>query len=137
MFKPTTFNSSAKGLGKILGELEAHILEALWQESPVSVGAVRKSVEASYKPISYNAVMTVLNRLIPKKLVKKKKVDGVFRYAPVQSKEALEQSVAGSMLGALVNDPALFAAAKFDGLAESVDKDTLAKLKAFIDQAER
>ena len=136
MFIPTTFHSSGNGLGKVLGELEAHILEALWQTEPATVSTVRNILEKSYKLISYNAVMTVLNRLVDKKLIKKAKIDGVFHYKTAHTKATLEKSVASSMLTALVKDTELFGVAKFDSLAESVDKKTLQKLRKFLDSVD-
>lgn len=133
MYTPTTFHCSGDGVGKVLGELEAHILDALWQSAPETVSGVKKTLEAQYKPISYNAVMTVLNRLVDKRLVSKEKIEGVFHYQATQTKASLEQSVAASMLSALVTDNALFGIAKFDSLADGIDKQTLKKLRNFLD----
>lgn len=136
MYTPTTFHSTGCGLGKVLGELEAHILDALWQSQPATVSVVKTILETTYKPISYNAVMTVLNRLVEKKLIKKTKMNGVFHYKAVHTKAAMEKSVASSMLTALVKDTELFGVAKFDSLAESVDKKTLQKLREFLDSVD-
>ncbi|MCL6606331.1 MAG: BlaI/MecI/CopY family transcriptional regulator [Paenibacillus sp.] len=82
-------NLEGVGLNRFFGSLEAQIMDIIWANSSVTT----KQVQSLLKEVlSYNAVMTVMNRLIEKGHLKKNTVGkGRFRqsyFESVQSKEA-------------------------------------------------
>jgi predicted transcriptional regulator len=77
--------------------------------------------------------MTVMNRLEAKKILTKKKIDGMYQYCATQSREAFLVSVTQTLLSSVVNDPSLFSVARFSEVGEKFDKKTIEKLKKFID----
>lgn len=129
MFKPKTFNLNQKGSAKVLGEAESSIMEFIWDEKEASVRQVRDGISKKYKELSFNAVMTIMNRLVEKGLLKKKSHEGVFCYSAAVTRKDFAVSVTKDMISALLKDPALFGAASFTEVSEGLDAETRAKLK--------
>lgn len=93
------FNVNEEGLNRFFGPLEAKIMGIIWSSEESSIKEVQ-TILSGESPISFNAVMTVMNRLIEKGHLKKHtKGKGRGRasyYQPMQSKEQflLEQTKA-------------------------------------------
>lgn len=83
-------NVSEEGLNRFFGPLEARIMNIIWSSGTASIKKVREML-CEDQPISFNAVMTVLNRLLEKGHLKKTtKGKGRTRtssYEAVQTKE--------------------------------------------------
>lgn len=92
-------NVNEEGLNRFFGPLEAKIMNVLWLSDGMSIKDVQSIVNEE-SPISFNAVMTVMNRLLDKGHLKKTTTGkGRARnslFVPVQSKEQflLEQTKA-------------------------------------------
>lgn len=84
------FNVSEEGLNRFFGPLEARIMEIIWSSKPLSIKDVHTVLNAE-TPISFNAVMTVMNRLQEKGHLKRtasgKGRGRVAFYEALQSKE--------------------------------------------------
>jgi predicted transcriptional regulator len=68
--------------------LELLCLRALWHLQEGSVKDVRKVVTAS-RPLAYTTIMTVLERLVKKSKLSRRKVGRAFLYAPQASRDAM------------------------------------------------
>jgi BlaI family penicillinase repressor len=68
--------------------LELLCLRALWQLQEGSVKDVRKVVTIS-RPLAYTTIMTVLERLVKKSKLSRRKVGRAFLYAPQASRDAM------------------------------------------------
>lgn len=132
IFKAKTIHLKGKGFKKVLGEVEAEILEILWKNSPLSVRQVRDGLAHNGRDLSFNAVMTIMNRLVDKSLLNKKEKAKMFCYAPTVSREAFSKSVAKDILSAVLKDSTFLSAAGLTDLADELDKDTLKRLRQFI-----
>lgn len=64
------FKYDEVGLNRFFGPLEANIMEYLWDKDEQSIKAVQQSLELD-KPINFNTVMTVMNRLVEKGILEK------------------------------------------------------------------
>ncbi|MDM5212414.1 BlaI/MecI/CopY family transcriptional regulator [Peribacillus sp. NJ4] len=85
------FKYDEVGLNRFFGPLEANIMEYLWDENEQSIKAVQQSLELD-KPINFNTVMTVMNRLVEKGILEKRSEGRLSLFRPVQSKaEFLEE----------------------------------------------
>lgn len=85
------FKYDEVGLNRFFGPLEASIMEYLWDKNEQSIKAVRQSLELE-KPINFNTVMTVMNRLVEKGILEKWSEGRLSLFRPVQSKaEFLEE----------------------------------------------
>lgn len=70
--------------------LELLCLNALWTLEQASVKQVREAVSAS-RALAYTTVMTVLDRLVRRGLISRRKFGRAFVYAPVVSRDALRR----------------------------------------------
>ncbi|PIR77234.1 MAG: hypothetical protein COU30_03595 [Candidatus Magasanikbacteria bacterium CG10_big_fil_rev_8_21_14_0_10_38_6] len=131
-FSPHSVSTDAKGIEKVLGELESHILRAVWKLKMAKVRDVKDEVEKTYKSISFNAVMTVMNRMLAKGILIKEKKDGVFMYTALMAEFDFKKGIIRSMLSALISDRSLFSAAYFADLKENMDEKSLEKLRKFL-----
>lgn len=83
-------NVDEQGLNRFFGPLEAKIMDILWSSSPLSIREVQ-SILTQETPITINAVMTVMNRLVEKGHLTKATVGTgrarVAKFTPLQTKE--------------------------------------------------
>ncbi|MGA7401951.1 MAG: BlaI/MecI/CopY family transcriptional regulator [Candidatus Sulfotelmatobacter sp.] len=75
-----------------LGPLEQRMLEALWARGNATV---RELVEDPCQDLAYTTVMTTLDRLFKKGLLKRTEEGRAFRYAARFSREELHREAAG------------------------------------------
>ncbi|MFH0829203.1 MAG: BlaI/MecI/CopY family transcriptional regulator [Candidatus Kerfeldbacteria bacterium] len=69
----------------LLGDLERAIMEAVWSRSDVTVRDVIGELKGSRRS-AYTTVMTVMNRLVKKGLLRRKQRGTSFRYSAIQTK---------------------------------------------------
>ena len=132
IFKPKNIRLDEQGMEKFLGELEAKIMECVWQNSRVTVREVRDTLASRAKDISFNAIMTIMNRLVEKGLLKKGQRQGIYSYEPLMSKQKFSRVMAKDIISSVLRDPILFSAASFSDVAKDLDKNILRKLKLFL-----
>jgi predicted transcriptional regulator len=90
-------------------ELELAILKLLWQKAPQTVDEVREGLAAAGRELAYSSVITIMNIMVRKKYLQRKKRGRAFEYRPVVE----GQAVSRSMLTHLVDRV-------FDGSAQAV-----------------
>ena len=122
------FNLEGSGLTRVLGELEARIMEAVWRlGSPTGT----EICEALGPGSHYKTVLTVANRLVEKgQLLREPTGDRAFRYRAAESREAFLGRVSASVASGLVGDFGTHALAQLVRAAEAVDP-------AYLDELER
>lgn len=93
-----------------LGDLEREVMAHLWDaEGPLTVRQVHEHL-SGVRPLAYTTVMTVLDRLAKKGVVRQERADRAYRYAPVQSREEMTAALMLDALGATPHGPARDAA---------------------------
>ena len=122
------------GLSKVLGFLEAEVMDAVWSGGELTVRGVRETLKRK-KAYSFNTVMTVMNRLVDKKLLKKRSVDGSFAYQAAVRKDTFLHEVTRSVVSAIVRDGSLFQMAGFAEAIRGCSEDDLRQLKRLIEEA--
>lgn len=94
-----------EGLNRFFGPLEAQIMEIVWDHHKVTTKEVQSRLP---EDLSYNAVMTVLNRLIDKGHLKKVTLGkGRARqsyFEPVQEKEEFIAEQTKTVAAGLIQD---------------------------------
>lgn len=127
-----TVRLSAEGMAKVLGDLEARVLQIVWAlDKPVSARVVHARV-AKRHPVSPLTVITVLNRLVAKKILAREKQDDLLHYRALMSEEAFRAHVSRRVVeGVLSFGPDAVAASLVDVLAER-DPERLAELGRLI-----
>lgn len=122
------FNLSGRGLSRVLGELEARIMEAVWQ---LGAPTGREICETLGPGAHYKTVLTVTNRLVDKGVLTREPAHGrAFRYRAAEERDAFLRRIAGSVSSGLVGDFGRPALAQFVQAAEDVDP-------AYLDELER
>lgn len=132
-----TVRLSADGLAKVLGALEARVLPAVWAlREPVPARAVYERVIAEH-PVAPLTVITVLNKLVTKRVVDRRKIDDLLHYAArLTEAEFMAHASRRVVEGILSFDPDAMAASLVDVLAER-DPEQLAELARLIRRRRR
>jgi predicted transcriptional regulator len=89
-----------RNLQGLLGPLEQRLLEALWTRGS---GTVRELLDDGHCELAYTTVMTTLDRLYKKNLLRRKAEGRAFRYSPCFSREELHREVAGEAFRQLLD----------------------------------
>lgn len=130
LFRPQRVNLASRGIRKIFGDCETMILGILWEGTPLPVRDVQRELKRHKHAVSFNATMTVLNRLVEKGMVKKHKSGGVFLYAPILERAVFLDAARRDILRSMVRDRELFSAAAFVDVLEDLSaKDRAALMK--------
>lgn len=127
-----TFRLSASGVAKVLGDLETLVLQTVWGlDTPSTARQVHEKV-VEIHDVQLHTVITVLNKLVSKRLLTRSKVDNLLHYqASVTEKELMSHASRKAVEGVLALSPNLVAASFVDVLAEQ-DLDQLAELGELI-----
>ncbi|MCL4545006.1 MAG: BlaI/MecI/CopY family transcriptional regulator [Chloroflexi bacterium] len=99
-----TFRPDRPGVRKVLGDLEAEIMELIWAR-PVGQGTtVREVFEALYerRRLAYTTVMNTMTRLARKRLLRAEKADQAYVYFPNFTQEEFIARFVGRILEDLV-----------------------------------
>jgi predicted transcriptional regulator len=123
-----TVRLSAEGLAKVLGDLEARVMRVVWRLGrPAPARVVHEHVAAEH-PVAVHTVITVLNKLVSKGLLARRKQADVFHYeARMSEAEFLAHASRRVVEGILSLGPDAVAASFVDVLAER-DPQRLAEL---------
>jgi predicted transcriptional regulator len=89
---------------KNIGPLEHKILEILWDKKQATAREITYSLEELGERKAYSTVRTIIKRIVDKKIIAER-LDSdrrTFIYTPLLSKEELEKTIVGSVLGELL-----------------------------------
>jgi len=113
-------------------------MEALWKRSPLAVREVCKLLPCDHEP-AYTTVMTTLDRLFKKGLLKRHKDGIAFIYEPAMSRDdyrrrVLEGTISNLTARTADSDHVL---AAFVEAAADIDESNLTRLEALIAERRR
>ncbi|MCB1041354.1 MAG: BlaI/MecI/CopY family transcriptional regulator [Acidobacteria bacterium] len=111
------FKTGKKGQPQILGELEAQVMDLIWDHGPQTVRQVHRSLSAQ-RDLAYTTVMTVMTRLAEKEVLAKHKQGNAFLYRAVQDKNTFQQDSARRIFTSLMKG---FGGAVVQPLVDSLD----------------
>lgn len=106
------------GLDRVLGPLEAQIMDLLWAKGESTIRDVWESLILR-REIAFNTVMTVMNRLTQKGLLQRQGGQGSYRYRPAQAREVFIEQITQKVAGGLLKD---FGATALIGFVNSLDE---------------
>lgn len=131
---PSAVRLSAEGVGKVLGDLEARIMQALWAlKRPVPARAVHERVVRDHR-VELLTIVTVLNKLVTKGLLDRSRENNLLHYRPVYTHEEFTNLASRRVVeGILSLGPAAVSASLVDVLAKR-DPDQLAELGRLVRQ---
>jgi len=122
------FNRDGSGLSRVLGALQAPIMEAVWQ---LGTPTGKEICAALGSDANYKTVLTVANRLVDKGLLMREPAGGrAFRYRAVEERDAFLSRIAGNVASGLLGNFGRPALAQFVHAAEEIDP-------AYLDELER
>jgi len=128
----TTVRLGADGIAKVLGDLEARVLETLWRLArPTTARATHDEVIKDHD-VAMLTVVTVLNKLVVKGLLRRRKMKDVFHYEATLSRDEFLARTSRQMVeGILAFGPEAVAVSFIDVLAEQ-DPERLEELARLV-----
>src|SRR5660398_229533 len=117
-------NTGNEGLGQVLGDLEAEIMECMWDLGSASVRRVHECLQED-RNIAYTTVMTVMTRLAEKGLLDRMQEGRAYIYSPVQSRDAFCTGVIKNVMTGLLGQTGRPVLAHF---VENLDGEDAAEL---------
>jgi predicted transcriptional regulator len=120
-----TFSKAAR----VLGELETRVMDLLWEEHPLSV---RTACERLGGDHAYTTIMTTMDRLHKKRLLRRTKAGNAFIYEPSMDRAEYQKRVVEAALTPLLEQGAAPVLAAFVEVAADLDEENLTKLEGLI-----
>lgn len=130
------FKPGKSGLGKVLGELEAEVMEVVWETGLCSVREVYEKLLLRRK-IAYTTVMTIMSRLVEKKLLLREKEGAAFLYRPSLSREQFNREVSSAVIAGLLDGFGRDVFAQLVDQADKADPGALAELERLIAERQK
>lgn len=129
-----TVRLSAEGLAKVLGDLEARVMQAVWRlAEPAPARAVHDLVAKKHR-VALLTVVTVLNKLVAKGLLVREKRDDLLHYEARMTEDAFMAHASRRVVeGILSLDSQAVAASLVDVLAEA-SPEQLAELGRLVQE---
>lgn len=130
------FRLKEHGLERVLGGIEAAVMEIFWsRDEPCSIAEVRAAL-APDRPLSFNAVMTVMNNLVAKGCLDRSRADDArsYRYRARVSREAFVGQVTREVAQGLVRDFGPLAVTQFLDVLREEDPASLQRLRQWLEQ---
>lgn len=132
--KMNKFNYQGRGLERFFGPLEAKVMDVIWSRlGAVTIKEVNAKISED-KPMSFNTIMTVMNRLVDKGILQKKLQGKSYVYSPVLTKEQFLEEQSKELSYDLVKEFGSRAVAHMIDAMEQVDPDLLDQLEKQIKQ---
>lgn len=104
-------------------------MDVLWAESPISVRTACERLRGDH---AYTTIMTTLDRLHKKKLLRRKKDGNAFLYEPAMDRSEYQRRVVEAALTPLLERGAAPVLAAFVEVAADLDEKHLAQLERLI-----
>lgn len=121
---------------KILGHLEQEILESLWVRAEASGKEIFDSIRAT-RDIALTTVLTVLERLTRKGLVRKIKGESVYLFRPEYTKDEFARKASADVFKGIISISASGASASFVDMLAHEHPLELERLAALIDSKKK
>ncbi len=127
-----TVRLSADGLAKVLGDLESRVMRAIWAIGrPAPARVVHGRIVRSH-PVASLTVITVLNKLVAKGLLRREKRDELLHFSATMSEDEFRAQASRRVVeGILSLGPEAVTSSFVDVLAER-DLEQLAKLGRLV-----
>lgn len=127
-----TFRPGKKGIHQIMGELEEEVMDFLWERKRATVKDVFETL-SSRKKIAYTTIITVMNRLAEKNILRREKTGKFFIFEPIYNREQYKEIVSEMVVRGLREIDGKKALAAFvDSFSE--DPEELKLLEKLIEE---
>lgn len=129
----TVFRPDRPGIRKVLGDLEADVMELIWAQPGGQGTTVRHIFEILYEQrrIAYTTVMNTMARLARKKLLRVEKREQAYLYYANFTREQFVSRFVGKILEDLLVS---FAGPASEAGAPVLDPETAARARELLDE---
>lgn len=122
----------AKQTFQPLGELEQAVMDIVWSHFPTTARDVCDRMTGRWER-AYTTIMTTMDRLHRKGLVRREKEGLAWRYEPALSKASFEKALADGLATNILETHGETALAAFVDAAAEVDDTLLERLRQLIE----
>lgn len=132
----SVFRPDRPGIRKVLGDLEAEIMELVW-ERPAGTGiTVRDIFEVLYerRKLAYTTAMNTMTRLAKKQLLRVEKQDLAYIYYPTLTQQEFISRFVGRILEDLLVN---FSGTTMESLSALAKGDEATQARALLDEIAR
>ena len=105
-------------------------METIWV---LQTPSVQEVVDSLGNEANYKTIMTVMNRLVDKGLLRRRKVSRAYQYSAVESRAELEQRLSHELFAGVLSDFGPNVIAQFVDVVEASDKARLIELAKLIE----
>ena len=127
------FRTRGRGLTRVLGSLEAEVMEEVWRQGETTIRRVWDAL-AKRRPIAFNTVMTVMNRLADKGVLARRGHSGGYRFEARETRDAFMAKISHDIAHGLIRDFGDYAVAQFVTALRDADPAKLEKLRRALAQ---
>ena len=117
-------------------ELELLILKILWDRSPLPVRDVRSALAAGGRESAHTSVITTLNTMVDKKLLRRRRDGKAYLFSPRVEQQTIRQRMLGDVVDRLFDGSAAALMLSLFDRAD-LDPDELKQLRQFVDRKTR
>ena len=132
----SSFKPHKAGLGRVLGDLERLVMDVLWNRGEVAGREVLEEIEKE-RALAFTTILTVLDRLLKKGLIKRKKRGGIFVYAPSISRDDFVKRVSEEVLQGILDISASSAASSFVDILYRTSPEEMDRLSRLIEERKK
>lgn len=128
------FRPPRASLTTAMGTLERRVMNEIWRRGEATVRDVHQSIG---KANAYTTIMTTLDRLHRKRLLKRRREGRAFVYSATLSREAFDEAVARDVIGGLLDQGAEPAIACIVDAVSDHDRELLDELERLVREKRR
>lgn len=130
------FRPDRPGIRKVLGDLEAEIMELIWERPGDQRTTVREIFERLYerRHVAYTTVMNTMVRLTKKRLLRVEKHDKAYVYIPTTTQQEFISQFVDRILKDLIFN---FSGATMDSLRALPDSEDVRVMRQRLDELTR
>lgn len=130
------FNREASGVLRMLGDLEADIMRAVWRRGAATVRDVHDALQENRRG-AYTTVMTVMGRLHEKGLLSRTKSGNAYVYTATVTEDDLTRSAVERIVDVLLDEFSTPALRQFIDRVDREDPEKLEELARLIERKRR
>ncbi|MBI5682380.1 MAG: BlaI/MecI/CopY family transcriptional regulator [Deltaproteobacteria bacterium] len=132
----SVFGADKRDFEGVLGSLERDVMDALWEKEEASGREVYEHLKFS-RDIAITTVLTVIERLVKKGLVKKTRGESTYIYTPASSREDFTQNVSRDVFKMVMRMSSSDAVASFVDIVADISPEELDRLRRLIDEKKK
>lgn len=125
------FKLNGRGVACVLGSLETEVMEEVWRQGETTIRRVWDALRRRM-PISFNSVMTVMNRLAVKGFLIRRGHSGTYRFLARESRDVFLAGASKAIAEGLIRDFGDYAVAQFVAALREADPGKLETLRRTV-----